>query len=161
MLEELGLTTIPIATGSKGYHLVAAIEPAIDAETLATSLQKTAALLVARHPEELTLAFRVALRGQRVFVDWLRNRFQATVIVPYSLRATPRATVATPLAWDELDAVDPNAFTIDDADRLLERPDTLSELARRPIDALPFVRSVDAAFERSGLALEEFDRFRS
>lgn len=160
-LAEMGLATVPIATGSKGYHVVAAILPTIDAETLATTLQKVGALLAARHAEELTTTFRIALRGQRVFVDWLRNRRGATVIAPYSLRARPRASVATPLSWSELETTAPDAFTIDDVDRLLDRPDSLAELAARAVDAAPFVAHVDAAFATAGLVLETFDRFRS
>lgn len=158
-LGELGLPTIPIATGSNGYHVVAAIEPSIEGDVSALTTQKLAALLSSRHPELLTTAFRVAKRGERVFVDWLRNNPGATVVAPYSLRAKPRATVATPLAWSELESTSPDAFTIDDVDRLLDRPDTLAALA--PIDAAPFVAAVDAAFERAGLVVESFDRFRS
>ena len=55
----------------------------------------------------------------------------------------------------------PDAFTIDDVERLRDRPDPLADLAASPQDAAPFVSAVDAAFERSGLVLEAFDRFRS
>ena len=158
-LEAHGLAAVPVATGSKGYHVVAAIHPTVDTDALATALQQLATLLVAAHPDDLTLAFRVASRGERVFVDWLRNHPLATVVAPYSLRARPRATVAAPLAWHELDATAPDAFAIDDADLLLDRPDHLADLA--PADAQPFVASVAEAFARSGLTLEAFDRFRS
>jgi bifunctional non-homologous end joining protein LigD len=160
-LGELGLETVPIATGSKGYHVVAAIRPRLDVEILAETMQKVAALLVAAHPDELTCVFRVANRGERVFVDWPRNLPGATVIAPYSLRARSRATVAAPLGWDELEATDPDSFTIGDIERLLDRPDSLADLAGSPSDAEPFVAAVDAAFAASGLVLETFDRFRS
>ena len=160
-LAQYGLTSVPVATGSKGYHVIAPIQPALAVDTLAEALQKFAALLVAAHPDELTVVYRIALRGERVFIDWLRNNPVSSVIAPYSLRATPRATVATPLGWDELETTDPNAFTIDDVERLLERPDPLAELAARPGDARPFVEAVGKEFERSGLVLEVFDRFRS
>lgn len=161
VLAELGLATIPIATGSKGYHVVAAIRPTVDADALALTLQKVAALLAQKHPDALTAAFRVAARRGRVFVDWLRNRHGATVVAPYSLRARPRATVAVPLSWSEIETTDPDAFTIDDVDRLLDRPDSLASLAGAPSQAEPFVAAVDASFERAGLVLEPFDRFRS
>ena len=160
-LREHGLETVPIATGSKGYHVVAAIEPKHDFETVTAVTQQMGALLAAKHGDELTIAFRVALRGKRVFVDWLRNRPNATVVAPYSLRARPRATVATPLAWSEIEQADPDAFTIDDVERLLDRPETLAELTQSPSDAGPFVAAVGAAFAASGLVLETFDRFRS
>lgn len=161
MLAELGLETAPLATGSKGYHLVAAVRPSVDAGSMASTMQKVGALLAARHPDTMTTAFRIALRGQRVFVDWLRNRPAATGIAAYSLRARPRATVAAPCTWSELDTTPPDAFTLADAERLLDRPDTIAALAERPADPAPFVAAVDAAFEGAGLVLEPFDRFRS
>lgn len=160
-LAELGLATVPIATGSKGYHVVAAIRPSVSSEELVIAVQKVSALLVAKHPDELTTAFRIALRGKRVFMDWLRNNPGATVVAPYSLRARPRATVAAPLSWEELEATAPDAFGIGDVDRLLDRPDSLADLAKAPSDAEAFVAAVDKAFERSGLVMEAFDRFRS
>jgi bifunctional non-homologous end joining protein LigD len=162
-LADRGLPTVPVATGSKGYHVVAAVRPSasVDAGTLGIKMQKLAMLLAAAHPDELTTVFRVKLRGERVFVDWLRNFPSATVVAPFSLRARPRATVATPLAWAELETTEPDAFTIDDGDRLLERPDTLAELAAAPADVEAFVAGVDADFARSGMVVETFDRFRS
>jgi bifunctional non-homologous end joining protein LigD len=160
-LAEHGLASVPVATGSKGYHVVSPIRPSVSSETIAVALQKFAALLAARHEAELTTVFRVALRGERVFIDWLRNNPIATVIAPYSLRARPRATVAVPLTWTEIETTDPDAFGIGDVDRLLDRPDPLAGLASAPSDAERFVAGVDAAFEASGLVLETFDRFRS
>jgi bifunctional non-homologous end joining protein LigD len=119
------------------------VREALDA---AVATQKLAALLAADHPEELTTVFRTALRGGRVFIDWMRNNPGATVVTPYSVRARPRASVAAPLHW---------------VDRLRERSDPLADLAASEQDAEPFVSSIGAAFERSGLVLETFDRFRS
>ena len=159
-LDALKLATIPVATGSKGYHLVASIAPRLDGDTIAVATQKLAAILAANHPEELTTAFRTALRGGRVFVDWMRNNPGATVVAPYSVRARARASVAAPLLWEEIDAHAPDGFTMGDVERLLERPDPLLDRESAQ-DAAPFVSAVDAAFERAGLVLETFDRFRS
>jgi bifunctional non-homologous end joining protein LigD len=160
-LAAYDLATVPVATGSKGYHVVAPIRPTASSEEIASAAEKFAALLTASHGDDLTLAFRVALRGERVFVDWLRNTPLATVVSPYSLRARPRATVATPLGWDELSTTDPDAFTIRDLDRLLARPDPILELASAPGDPRRFVSAVEAEFAASGLVLQPFDRFRS
>jgi bifunctional non-homologous end joining protein LigD len=158
-LASFGLTTAPMATGSKGYHVVAAIEPTHDAEALWLAAYQLGSLLSAQHPELLTVTWRVASRGGKVFVDWLRNNTVASGIAPYSLRANAGAKVAAPLAWDELATHAPDAFSIDDADALLERGDPLLDL--KPGDTARFVREVEAAFARSGLVLEPFDRFRS
>jgi bifunctional non-homologous end joining protein LigD len=37
-----------------------------------------------------------------VFIDYLQNAHGKTVVAPYSLRATPGATVSTPLRWEDL-----------------------------------------------------------
>ena len=58
----------------------------------------------------------------RIFLDWLRNQRGATAVLPYSARAREGAPVAAPVSWDELDVYKGgNAFTIRDADRLIER----------------------------------------
>ena len=59
-LDGFGLRTVAVATGSKGYHVVAAILPTLGTEVLARAAQQLAALLVARAPDELTTTFRVA-----------------------------------------------------------------------------------------------------
>lgn len=160
-LGEYGLRSVPVATGSKGYHVVAAVTPTLGADQIATASARFAALLAAAHPDELTTTYRIALRGQRVFVDWLRNNPMASVVAPYSLRATPNANVATPLSWDELASHDPDAFSIADIERLLDRTDALAELAQAPSDPSGFAGAVETAFASSGLVLETFDRFRS
>lgn len=156
-LGALGVATVPVATGSKGYHVVATITGAPD--DLALTMQKLSALLAAAHPEELTTEFRIAKRKGRVFVDWLRNRPGATVVAPYSLRARGNASVATPLAWDEVPTTAPDAFTLTDREALLGRPDPLAELPPTPVT--PLVAAVDEVFASSGLVIEPFDRFRS
>lgn len=160
-LEDRGLVTVPVATGSKGYHVTAPIVADVDADVLGDAMQKLSALLVAQYPDILTTAFRVADRGRRVFLDWLRNRTGATIIAPYSLRAKPRATIAVPLSWEELATTAPDAFNIDDAEKIADRPDSLLELAQKPSDANEFIARVSEEFDASGLELEVFDRFRS
>jgi len=46
-----------------------------------------------------------ARRG-KVFVDWSQNHGGKTTISPYSLRGLKQASVATPLAWDEVERAD-------------------------------------------------------
>jgi bifunctional non-homologous end joining protein LigD len=160
-LGELGLETVPVATGSKGYHVVAPIRVDLDFEAIGVAVHKFATLLAAKHPDELTIVFRIAKRGERVFLDFLRNWPNATMIAPYSLRASARATVATPVVWSELDATPPDTFSIADLDRLIDRADPLAALNAKANDAQPFVAAVDDAFAAAGLELETFDRFRS
>lgn len=158
VLEGFGLPSLPVATGSKGYHVVAAVRPKVRTEELARAAQQLSTLLAHHAPDLLTDVFRVAGRGGRVFVDWLRNQPMATCVAPGSLRARARPSVAWPLAWEQLDAVAPDGIDLDGAP--LEGDDALDALAARPADPRSFVDAVDAAFRDSGLPLPVFDRFR-
>jgi bifunctional non-homologous end joining protein LigD len=61
-----------------------------------------ARILANRHPNELTDEQRKNKRGNRVFIDTLRNSYGQTAVAPYAVRAKPGAPIATPLEWYEL-----------------------------------------------------------
>jgi DNA primase len=47
-----------------------------------------------------------------LFVDYNQNTRDHTIASAYSVRGVPEGTVSTPIAWDEIDQVDPGRFTI-------------------------------------------------
>jgi bifunctional non-homologous end joining protein LigD len=67
-LAEFGLPSIPMATGSKGYHVIAPIQPTVDAEQLAVTAYELATWLSAQHSDVLTVTYRVAQRGERALL---------------------------------------------------------------------------------------------
>jgi len=158
ILEGFGISTVLMTSGSNGYHLRAKLERSVDAETAAKCARGTAALAAAAHPEVMTLAFRKAERGDRVFVDWLRNAPYSTSVAPWSLRARKGAPVAVPLSWDELDDIDPNGVPLTEATSRLDADPWRGVQAQDVADA---ARTVDAALDEADLELPTFDRFRS
>lgn len=101
-LAEQGLAARPVTSGSKGLHLYATLpEPLAPADaseiarTLAEQLQQD-------HPQQVTATMTKARRRGKVFLDWSQNAGSKTTVAPYSLRATPRPQVATPVTWDEV-----------------------------------------------------------
>lgn len=158
LLESFGITTVLMTSGSNGYHLRTRLEPTAPAGAVAAITRGTAALGEAAHPDLLTLAFRKKERGERVFVDWLRNAPYSTSVVPWSLRARSGAPVATPLGWQEIDDIDPNGITFSMVEDRFDED---------PWGDLPGLKlgdtgsSVEDALDEAGIELETFDRFRS
>ncbi|QBI54142.1 non-homologous end-joining DNA ligase [Streptomonospora litoralis] len=106
VLEGLGLAAFVMTTGSRGLHVVAPIRPEIDAAQARDFAHVIAELTARRRPDELTTVFRKRRRGERLFLDYLRNGYAQLAVAPYSVRALPGAPVATPLSWEELERVD-------------------------------------------------------
>jgi bifunctional non-homologous end joining protein LigD len=157
LLEELGLASVPVATGSKGYHITTMIERTLPMDQAGEFGQLAAALLSHRHPDLLTTEFRKANRQGRVFCDWLRNRWGSTAAAPWSLRARPRPTVVVPIDWDEFDSFAPDHFELGE----LPDADPLCTLAAKPAEPMAALETLRALVLDAGVTLEPFDRFRS
>lgn len=143
-LAELGLETSPVATGSKGYHVVARLEPVVGFWPMAVAGQQVGALMAHRYPDLFTTTFRVAQRGKRVFVDWMRNNPSATVVAPWSLRARKEPSVAVPIRWQELESIAPDGCVLGHvAEERLAIGDPLAD--NEPVDATGFVENVARA----------------
>jgi bifunctional non-homologous end joining protein LigD len=139
LLEEVGLVPFLQTTGSRGLHLWAPLDRSADFDQVRSFAGRVAELLVARRPRELTAAQRKAKRGDRVLVDVARNAYAQTAVAPYSVRARPQASVATPIDWAELDdpRLVPQRYTITNIFRRLARKrDPWAEIERhaRPLE---------------------------
>lgn len=125
LLDELGLESHVMTSGSRGLHVHAPIQAEHDFDDVKDFTHGVAELLTERHPDRLTIAMRKDQRGDRIFVDYLRNEYAQTTVAPYALRARPGAPVATPLDWAELGAAEmgPRRYTIENLFRRLSRKD--------------------------------------
>lgn len=130
-LARDGLTALPKTSGSKGLHLLAALEPAdcADVSAYAKTLAKEAEDAL---PDLALHRMARALRAGKVFVDHSQNSWAKTTATPYTLRAKARPTVSAPLTWDELEAAgtpDDLVFLASDMpDRLQRHGDLLGPL---------------------------------
>ena len=154
ILDVYHLDSLPVATGSKGYHIWVGLEPGVGYGPVARAAHALSAFIERSVPELATGEFLKKERGGRVFIDWLRNGFSSTVAVPFSLRPRPRATVAMPITWEELASTDPDAWTLRPAlNRVPEAP-PFPKPSALPLD------EIEAAASELGIDLDTtFDRF--
>jgi bifunctional non-homologous end joining protein LigD len=131
LLDDLGLASFVKTTGSKGYHVHVPLDGRTDFDSMRSVARDIAGTFVDGDPERLTVEQRKEKRGDRVFVDWLRNAYGQTAVPPYALRSRPGAPVATPLDWSEVGSTAPQAFTIANIHRRLgQRDDPWSGFGR-------------------------------
>ncbi len=159
-LDQLGMASFPLTTGSKGFHVVTPLDASSTQAVAAEVAQSIAVLATAHAPDRLTLEFQKKNRQDRVFVDWLRNGHTATAVVAWAVRPQPGAPVAMPITWRELDEVEPDEWTIRTAPERFEEEswDRFEESATGLEVAHTALREL---LDSRGLALERFDRFRS
>jgi len=111
-LGEKGMRPYVKTSGKKGLHIVVPLEEGntfSGIRDFAHRLGKE----IARDTPWIVSEFSQSRDRGTIFIDYLQNARGKTMVAPYSLRATPGATVSTPLEWEELrDGVRPEDFNI-------------------------------------------------
>lgn len=101
-LTALGLQSFVKTSGGKGLHVVVPVEPEADWDHVKTFSITVAQTMASERPDRYVATIAKRARDARIFIDYLRNGRGATAVAAYSTRALPRASVSTPLDWDEL-----------------------------------------------------------
>ena len=119
-----------MTSGSKGLHLYAPLADPVPPDEASALAKEVAEELEAAHPKLVTATMTKARRRGKVFFDWSQNSGSKTTVAPYSLRATPRPHVATPVTWDEVEAgaADPLGLEQFTPAQVLQRIDDLGDL---------------------------------
>ena len=101
-LEEAGLRTAPVTSGSKGLHLYAALPGGRTSEEVREEAKQVAQELAREHDLVLWKMTK-SLRPGKVLLDWSQNTGAKTTITPYSLRGLAAPYVAAPRTWAEVE----------------------------------------------------------
>ena len=99
-MEDIGLVTFVMTTGSRGLHVVAPLDRSEEFDSVRSFARSISEVLAGRHPEEMTVEQHKDRRGGSLFLDTVRNSYGQTSVAPYSVRAKDGAPVATPLHWE-------------------------------------------------------------
>ena len=106
LITDIGLTTFPLTSGSKGLHLYVPLQEPISSSGASTLAKRIAQQLEKTMPKQVTATMTKSLRTGKVFVDWSQNSAAKTTIAPYSMRGRNEPTVAAPRTWDEIEDPD-------------------------------------------------------
>jgi bifunctional non-homologous end joining protein LigD len=144
LIADIGLTTFPVTSGSKGIHVYAPLDKPVSSRGAVVLAKRVAQQLEKAMPKLVTATMTKSLRAGKVFVDWSQNNGSKTTIAPYSLRGRAQPTVAAPRAWEELDDPKLRQLRYDEVlERVSRDGDLLAGLdAETDVDRLTKYRSM-------------------
>jgi bifunctional non-homologous end joining protein LigD len=100
-LDAVGLSSYVKTSGKKGLHIAI---PIVRRYTFSQTREFAHQIgkQLAKDSDIIVSEFSWSREPGTVFIDYLQNSHGKTMICPYSLRATPGATVSMPLDWKAL-----------------------------------------------------------
>jgi bifunctional non-homologous end joining protein LigD len=137
-LKQAGLDSALKCTGGKGLHVVVSLAPTSSWEQVKDWARVLAHKMVREAPDKYVATITKSKRIGKILIDFFRNDYTATGIAGYSLRARPGSTVAVPLKWRELTAL--NSADQFHMDAVLERIKRRTPQKVPPKQQLPKVR---------------------
>src|SRR3954467_718077 len=148
-ITDIGLTTYPLTSGSKGLHLYVPLAEPVSSRGASVLAKRIAQQLEKTMPKQVTATMTKSLRAGKVFLDWSQNSSAKTTIAPYSMRGREEPTVAAPRTWEEIEDPDLRHLRFDEVLERVERNGDLLEGLDEPVpesDKLTTYRSMrDAA----------------
>jgi bifunctional non-homologous end joining protein LigD len=135
LLDEQGLAAYVKTTGSRGLHVMVALEPRASFDEVRSFARQISQRLAASDPSRLTTQIRKSQRRGRILIDIARNAYAQTAAPAYAVRARDGAPVATPVDWTELDnpKLRPDQFNIRNIfDRIKRRESPWKDWNRKP-----------------------------
>jgi bifunctional non-homologous end joining protein LigD len=102
LLDEIKVAAFVKSTGSRGLHVHVPLDRRASFDESRAFARALAEAVVREDPKRFTVEARKKNRGDRLYLDTMRNAYAQHAVAPYSLRALPGAPVAVPLDWSEI-----------------------------------------------------------
>jgi DNA ligase D len=113
VLDELGAVGWPKTSGGNGLHVYVRTSPRRSFGDVRRAALAFAREVERRAPDDATTTWwRKDRDPRKVFVDFNQNARDHTIACAYSVRGVSAGTVSTPIAWEEIDDVEPAELTI-------------------------------------------------
>jgi len=112
-LVSAGVESYVKTSGKRGLHVAVPVAP-VHTFGQAKEFVRRIGKEVVREAGSGNVAVDMASKGPgKVFIDYPQNSQGRVIVCPYSLRATPCATVSAPLSWEDVRrGLDPGRYNI-------------------------------------------------
>ncbi len=121
-LDALGLKSYVKTSGKKGMHVVVPIVAGYTFKQMRNFVHQIG-ILLSKDSQIVVSEFSKSKNAGTIFIDYMQNSHGRTMVCPYSLRATSKATVSTPIKWAEVKkGLKPEEFNILNVTKIRENP---------------------------------------
>lgn len=142
ILAGMKLKSWAKTSGSKGLQVYVPLNTPVTYDETKALSHALAEYLERDHPDLVVSKMAKALRKGKIFVDWSQNDEHKTTVCVYSLRATPKPQVSTPLTWAELKKL----WKAGDADAFRFSPDQVRARVKKYGDRFEPVLTLQQKF---------------
>ena len=131
ILTSLGIKSWAKTSGATGLQIYIPTAGVYDYPTSRKINEFLSKYFSQKYPSLFTIERVVNKRGKKLYFDYLQMWYGKTITAPYSPRATPWATISTPIEWKELKkGLTPRDFTLlNIMDRLEKKGDLFKQMA--------------------------------
>lgn len=138
VLKSLGLESVPKTSGATGVQIIVPIRPGVTFDDLRKIGHFVGRYVTEKRPDLFTLERLKKHRGDKIYFDYLQHYGGKTLAAPYTPRARPRATVSTPLLWEEVHRnVSPRDYHLLNIEQRLDlMGDLIAKVPPQPVEVV-------------------------
>jgi len=148
ILDAIDVPAYCKTSGATGLHIYIPLAAKYSYEQSKEFARMLVTIVQKEIPSFTSIERIIENRNNKLYLDFLQNRPQATLAAPYSLRPKPDATVSMPLHWDEVvKGLKVNDFTIFNAvERLKKQGDIFSNVLGKGINLKKVIKKIKTTF---------------
>ena len=149
ILDAIDVPCYCKTSGATGLHIYIPLAAKYTYEQSKEFARMVVTIVQKEIPSFTSIERIIENRDNKLYLDFLQNRLQATLAAPYSLRPKPDATVSMPLHWDEVvKGLKVPAFTIfPSLARLHQQGDIFSKVLGKGINLKKVVKKIQSTFD--------------
>lgn len=149
ILDVIDVPSYCKTSGATGLHIYIPLGAKYTYEQSKEFARMVVTIVQKEIPSFTSIERIIENRNNKLYLDFLQNRPQATLAAPYSLRPKPDATVSMPLHWEEVTkGLKVKDFTIFNAmDRLKKLGDIFSPVLGKGIHLKKIVKQIQKTFD--------------